>query len=56
MDLSPARARPPGAEAPEQRLLRGLGRTFQLLALVGLVAFGLYIVLRAKARARLQKG
>ena len=47
MDLSPARARPPGADAPEQRLLRGLGRTFQLLALVGLVAFGLYIVLRA---------
>ncbi len=45
--LSPARARPPGADAPEQRLLRGLGRTFQLLALVGLVAFGLYIVLRA---------
>ncbi len=47
MDLSPARARPPGADASEQRLLRGLGRTFQLLALVGLVTFGLYIVLRA---------
>ncbi len=52
MDLSPARARPPGADAPEQRLLRGLGRTFQLLALVGLVGFGLYIVLRAAGAAR----
>ena len=48
MDLSPARARPPGADAPEQRLLRGLGRTFQLLALVGLVAFGLLYERRVK--------
>ena len=47
MDISPARHRPPATVAPEQRLLRGLGRMFQLLALAGLFAFGTYIVLRA---------
>lgn len=47
MDMRHARAAPTRTDTIEQRLLHRIGRATQVVALVGLLAFGAYIVLRA---------